>query len=60
MDICARVLAFVTEFHLRNPACEYEEAIEAGEYHVLRTVQEALEKQAHALQTEAREEVANG
>ena len=46
MSICADVLAFVCDFHLRESASQLEKDIEKGEYHVLRVVQDALQKQA--------------
>jgi hypothetical protein len=61
MWICADVLEFVCEFHLREAHSQPEKKIENGEYHVLRVVQDALKRQADVTTRRiAPKEAANG
>jgi hypothetical protein len=61
MSMCADVLAFVCDFHLRTSHDELEEDVDHGEYLVLRVVQDALNMQANVTtQSIPPKEVANG
>ena len=60
MTTCACVLAFLEEFHLRECDLEPTPNVQYGEGYVIKALQDALKKQAKAMEQAKHAEVAHG